>query len=461
MGDPGRAESDSMLAYEYLRDHRIESTGDGGTIRAAYLSTYPPRECGIATFCEDLLTSTLLAERGGEPMVVAMETTAGTRDYCWPVVTAVDEMIDEQYEAVAEYINESSADVVSIQHEFGIFGGVEAEGLFGFLRAINKPVVTTLHTVLPKPDVQTRGNLRRVARCSDRLVVMNALAIDILERDYGIRRGKVSLIHHGVLPPSLETREQAKDKLGLSGRRVLSTFGLVARGKGLEYAISALPEVLKRHPDACYLIVGQTHPGVRRTERESYREELTARVEDLGLKDSVLLVNRYVSKAEIIRYLAATDIYITPYLNPGQISSGTLAYALAAGTAVVSTPYLYARFLLGGSRGLLVDFRSSDSIARAVNHLLDHPDLRTDLQRRGRIYGQQMAWPVVGARYLQVFDAVVQDCVASRPLSVQLELALQSHFGGKVRHATTGSRPAAAAGSHAAADGLLRHRTAR
>ncbi len=415
-----------MLACEHMRDHHIEPAGDSALIRAAYLSTYPPRECGVATFCEDLVTSTLLGERAAEPVVVAMETAGHKRDYPWPVAALVDEMIAEEYRAAADRVNSSGTDVVSIQHEFGIFGGAEAGGLFLFLDRLEKPVVTTLHTVLPGPEAVIRDNLRKVADRSHRLVVMNGLAIDILERDYGIRRSKVSLIHHGVLPPSLETREQAKGKLGLSGRRVLSTFGLVARGKGLEYAISALPGVLKRHSDVCYVVVGQTHPGVRRVEQESYREELTALADDLGLRDSVRFVNRYVSKAEIVRYLAATDVYITPYLDPSQITSGTLAYAVAAGTAVVSTPYLYAKFLLGGARGLLVDFRSSEAIVRAVSHILDHPDLQMDLQRRGRIHGRQMAWPAVGARYLQVFAEVMRQ---SPPLpkraTAQLELALQ------------------------------------
>lgn len=451
-----------MLAYLDREEDHTRRADDDAAVRVAYLSTYPPRECGIATFCEDLVTSTLLGERAGEPVVVGMETAVGAREYSWPVAAVVDEMIDEEYEAAASYIDESRAEVVSIQHEFGIFGGAEAGGLFRFLHRLNKPVVTTLHTVLPEPEAVIRRNLRRVASQSDRLVVMNGFAVDILERDYGVDRTKVSLIHHGVLRPSLETREQAKEKLGLAGRRVLSTFGLVARGKGLEYAISALPGVLRRHPDVCYLIIGQTHPSVQRVEKERYREELMALVAELGLGDSVRFVNRYVSKSEIVRYLAATDVYITPYLEPSQITSGTLAYALAAGTAVVATPYLYARFLLGAGRGLLVEFRSSDSIARAVNSVLDSPDLQMDLQRRGRIYGQQMAWPAVGARYLRLFDEAVRErSRAPKPVSAQLTLRLHTPIQGMTHHATERSRPASPAGSLAAADGLLRHRPTR
>ncbi len=451
-----------MLAGTHHDSHNDDWSEDRSAIRAAYLSTYPPRECGIATFCEDLVTSTLLDERAGPPLVVAMETASQECDYGWPVALAVDDVADDEYEAAADYINESRVGVVSVQHEFGIFGGFRGTGIFRFLDRIEKPVVSTLHTVLPEPAREVRAHVKRIADRSERLVVMNGLAVGILDRDYGIDRRKISLIHHGGLPPSLETEEQAKARLGLSGRKVLSTFGLVARGKGLEYAISALPAIQKRHAEACYLIVGQTHPAVRRAEKESYREELTGIVEKLGLQDSVRFVNRYVSKSEIIRYLAATDIYITPYLNPSQITSGTLAYAMAAGRAVVSTPYLYARFLLGGNRGILVDFRSSDSIARAVNDILYYPDLKLEFERRARICGQQMLWPAVGARYVQMFDEVIQECApVAKPVHVQLELTLQSPIEGNARHAIGRNRPTSVAGSLAAADGLLRHRSAR
>jgi len=430
--------------------------------RVAYLSSYPPRECGIATFCEDLVTSTLLVSRAVEPSVIAMETNGRVRQYAWPVTAIVREDIEEEYELAADVINESQADVVSIQHEFGIFGGVESQRLFKFFDRIRKPVVTTLHTVLPRPGPAILENLREIGRRSKRLVIMNSLAAEILRDDYGIDSGKIALIHHGALPPSLEVMEKAKARLGLSGRRVMSTFGLVARGKGLEYAIRALPAVLKRHPELCYVIVGRTHPGVQRIERESYREELTRIVAECGVQDSVRFVNRYVSKAEVVCYLAATDLYITPYLSPDQITSGTLAYALAAGRCVISTPYLYARFLLAEGRGLLVDFRSDTSIAEAVNSVLDTPDLQAVLQRRARRYGQRMYWPAVAANYLKLFDDVARERTANaKRLSTDLQLSLPRYTEGKIRDDIEGSRPTAIAGSSAKADGLLRHHTAR
>ena len=451
-----------MPAHRYTTNRREAWPGRQGPTRVAYLSTYPPRECGIATFCEDLVTATLLGDNAGEPIVVAMESGNQEREYPWPVALRVDDDREEQYAMAADFINESSVDLVSVQHEFGISGGIEGRGLFRFFERLQIPVVTTLHTVLPEPEERLRANVQALARHSQRLVVMNGLAIDILNRDYDIDRRKIALIHHGALPPSLESREQAKARLGLSGRKVISTFGLVARGKGLQYAIRALPHILSRHPDVCYLIVGQTHPGVQRVEKESYREELLQLVDDHGLHDSVRFVNRYVSKSEIVRYLGATDIYITPYLNPQQITSGTLAYALAAGTAIVSTPYLYARFLLDDDRGILVSFRSESDIAQAVGNLLDHPQIQLSLERRCRLYGQQMFWPAVGAHYLDLFETVVRESARPNlPVHAQLQLTLTNPVERNVRHAIEQSRPAPVAGASAASDRLLRHRTAR
>jgi len=437
-------------------DHGTKRAGSGNDegLSTAYLSTYPPRECGIATFCEDLISSTVLSEGAGAPSVFAMESTDEPRDYACPVQGVVHELDEGQYEEAAGSINESRAACVSIQHEFGIFGGLHGRGLFRFLERIRKPVVTTLHTVIPAPEPDMRTNLRKLASRSQRLVVMNAYAVGILQRDYGIDRQKVSLVHHGALPPSLEGRSGAKERLNLTGRRVLSTFGLVARGKGLQYAIRALPDIVRRHPEVCYLIVGQTHPGVQRAEKESYREDLLNLVSDLHLNEHVRFVNRYVTKREIVRFLAATDIYVTPYLNPHQITSGTLAYALAAGTAVVSTPYLYARFLLGGRRGRLVDFRSPALIAETVNHMLEHPDETKALQHRARLYGQQMYWPAVGSRYLSLFRQAVREYgPLATALRTQLELGLSHTMERRTHdHDAPGSRPAALSRSLATAD---------
>ena len=384
-------------------------------VKVAYLSTYPPRECGIATFCEDLIHATGGDGAFPEAVVIAMEGGARYHRYSRPVVHVVDDRSEKDYQAAAEFINDSPADLVSIQHEFGIYGGVEGQGMYRFLSTIAKPVVTNLHTVLPEPDQKTRNMIRALAEKSERVMVMNPIASQILRRDYGVSLRKVAFINHGAPSPSTQPRAAIKQQLGLSGKKVMCTFGLVGAGKGLEYAIQALPRVLRRHPDLVYLIVGQTHPGAIRDGVDDYREALTRMITELGVEDSVRFVNHYLTKDEIISYLAASDIYITPYLNPHQICSGTLTYAVAAGRAIISTPYLHARFLLGGGRGLLVDFASAESISEAVAHVLAAPELQTQLESRTRAYGQRLLWTEVGARYRGLLREVFSQRPRPRP----------------------------------------------
>jgi glycosyltransferase involved in cell wall biosynthesis len=436
-----------MLSERRYVNQRESGPGEADALRVAYVSTYPPRECGLATFCEDLISATMVAGAAGEPMVVAMESGPHRRDYRWPVFLIVEESRESQYEAAADFLNDSWAEVVSVQHEFGIFGGLQGRGLRCFLDRLRKPAVITLHTVIPEPEPHVRSMVRHLAEHSYRMVVMNELAIDVLCADYGIERDRIALIHHGGVPPSLESREDAKARLGLAGRRVLSTFGLVGRGKGLEYVLAALPEIRRRHPDVCYLIVGQTHPGVQRVEKESYREELVRLVGDLDVQDSVRFVNRYVCKSDIVGYLAATDVYVTPYLNPQQATSGTLAYAVTAGKAIVSTPYAYARFLLREAGGLLVEFRSEGAIAAAVNRILDRPDVQSTLERRSRIYGERMLWPAVGGEYLSLLrEAVGEHRVpAVSRTYVQRQLSLPLKVERERYHGVQRDRPTAVA----------------
>ncbi|MBN1458981.1 MAG: glycosyltransferase family 4 protein [Armatimonadetes bacterium] len=385
-------------------------------VKVAYLSTYPPRECGIATFCEDLIRATGGDGAFPDPAVIAMEGGARYHRYSRPVVHVVDDRSEQDYQTAAEFINDSSADVVSIQHEFGIYGGAEGRGLYRFLSTISKPVVTNLHTVVPQPNQMIGDMVRALAEKSERVMVMNPIAGQILSRDYGVSLKKVSFINHGAPSPSTEPREASKQRLGVGGKTVMCTFGLVGAGKGLEYAIQALPHVLRRHPELVYLIVGETHPGAIHHGVDEYRESLTRLIGELGVEDSVRFVNRYLTKDEIVSYLTASDIYITPYINPHQICSGTLAYAVAAGKAIISTAYLHARFLLGGERGLLVDFASPASIAEAARRILDAPELQADLERKTRAYGRRLLWGEVGARYRSLLREVVGRPRLKRPV---------------------------------------------
>ena len=397
------------MALQFDTFAQQRSRGRSKGLQVAYVSSYPPRECGIATFCQDLVLSTRGCDGAGEPMVVAMEHAAGRQSYDAPVAFTVDDRNLGDYLAAARFLNDSPAEMVCLQHEFGIYGGFEERSMHAFLRLLNKPLVSILHTVIPDPGAAPRALTKELAWHSDRLVVMNSLAKDILARDYGISPLKVELIHHGAPYFPQSKKETAKQELGLGGRRILSTFGLISRGKGLEYVLEALPAIIAQHPEVLYLMIGKTHPGVVLHEKESYRDELNRRIEELGLGGHVAYVNRYLTKAEIIQYLSATDIYVTPYLNPNQITSGTLAYAMAAGKAIISTPYLYARYLLDEGRGLLVDFADGADLGRAVNHVLGDPVLQKQLEEAAHFYGQGMLWTVVGRQYIDLFHQVLAE----------------------------------------------------
>jgi len=410
------------------------SRGQAEGLCVAYVSTYPPRECGIATFCQDLVMAIKGCEGAGEPMVVAMEREGPRHCYQRPVGFLVEDRNPVDYEAAARFINDSPAALVCLQHEFGIYGGTQCRCLYAFLRRLERPLVATLHTVIPEPALVLRAMLRELGWRAERLVVMNRFARDILAQDYDISPRKVSIIHHGAPDFSRRDQQEAKARLGLEGKRVLSTFGLVSRGKGIEYVLEALAAIVSRHPEVCYLIIGKTHPGVQGEEKESYREELACRLQRLGLDGHAKFVNRYLTKEEIIDYLAATDIYITPYLNPHQITSGTLAYAVAAGKAIVSTPYLYARFLLEGGRGLLVDFRDRVGLAAALNRLLEEPMLQQSLENLTHAYGRDLIWPAVGQQYLSLFRQVLaQQEPAALPARVP-SLATLGLKEGRIHH---------------------------
>ncbi|MGH7706987.1 MAG: glycosyltransferase family 4 protein [Vulcanimicrobiaceae bacterium] len=393
---------------------RFSSMLSGSETSALFLGSFPPRECGIATFTKDVVDSYNLAF-GATADVIAIDEPGGeTRDYPREVVARLSRNDRASYRRVAQFINAHPSPLLNVQHEYGLFGGVDGEWFLDLLDAIDKPVVVSLHTVLPEPTSDHRLIARTICDRATAIVVLSQTGKDILVATYGVDEAKIRVIHHGVPDVPFAGTEIAKIAAGLGDRPIVSTFGLISRGKGLEYAIEAMHTVVKRHPTARYVILGGTHPEVRRREGESYRESLVAKVDELGLRSNVVLVDHYLPFDELISYLSATDIYLTPYLNPAQIVSGTLAYAVGCGKAIVSTPYLYARELLAHERGLLAGFRDAAGLARAIGALLDDPSRRRAIERRAYRFGRQMTWPRVADAYGRLFTELTPRLFESR-----------------------------------------------
>jgi polysaccharide biosynthesis protein PslF len=376
---------------------------DSNVLRIAYLSTYPPRECGIANFTKDLVDAT--CELGGiKPSIIAVNEKNAIYDYDRRVKWTIDRDDAEDYVKAADYVNSSNIQLVVVQHEFGLFGGDYGEYLNFFLENVKKPVIVTLHTVQPNFDQKALEVLKSVVERSTSIVVIAHAAVVMLKQQ-GIPYKKCVVIPHGC--PSIDSTDNKsiKESLGLKGRLVASTFGLISSGKGIEYAIQALPEVVKKDPRIIYLIIGETHPEVRKHEGEKYRNELMRLVSELGLEEHVRFTNRFLTKRELIKYLQATDIYLTPYISPNQISSGTLIYALGAGKAVVSTPYYHAQEVLANGRGILCEFKDFTSITDGIIRLLDR-NFRNQIQKRAYKYSRRFLWKNVAKKYLELIEDV-------------------------------------------------------
>jgi polysaccharide biosynthesis protein PslF len=371
--------------------------------RIGFFSTYPPRECGIATFTRDLIDA--MCELGElTPYVIAINEKGAIYDYDRRVKWKIDRDDIEDYIKAAEYVNSSNIQVLVVQHEFGLYGGEYGEYIKFFLEKVKKPVIATLHTVQPNFDTKAIEVLKYIANKSESIIVIAHAAIRML-KNQGLSCKKCVVIPHGCPNIEFTDGESVKESLGLKGRLVASTFGLISSGKGIEYAIEALPEVIKKEPRIIYLIVGETHPEVRKHQGEQYRNELMRLSSELGLKEHVRFTNRFLTKRELIKYLQATDIYLTPYISPNQISSGTLIYALGAGKAVVSTPYYHAQEVLANGRGILCKFQDSASIAAGINQLLDET-FRNEIQKRVYKYSRQFLWKNVAKKYINLIKAV-------------------------------------------------------
>src|SRR5881409_1808508 len=380
-------------------------------MRIAFVASAVPRRCGIATFTADLTAAVKAADPAVRCVAAAIDEPNTARAYGPDVRWRIKQGDKESYRTAARAINESSVDAVNLQHEFGLYGmwrdGVYEDHCVPFLEALHKPVITTLHTVLPEPEPQIREVVRRIAEHSTSVVVMAETAARLLADVYGISQRPV-VIQHGMPAIVPRGRHRLKRQLGMDHRTIVSTFGLVDPRKGLEYMIAAMPQIAARHPNTLYLIVGQTHPELLRKDGERYRNELVAKIESSGMAEHVRFVNQYLRQREIVDYLLATDVYVTPYLDLNQITSGTLAYALGAGKEIYSTRYLHAAEALADASGLLVETRDPEGLAHAVLAILDEPALKRELEQRAYEYGKEMAWPNVGRRVLALMREVLE-----------------------------------------------------
>jgi len=383
-------------------------------MKFAYIGTYPPRECGIGTFTMNLYNSMVMNKEtindSTEGFIVAMNDIEQTYDYPEEVKLTIRQEHQRDYLEAVKFVNLSGADICILEHEFGIFGGQNGIYILPFLHRLEIPLIVTLHTIVKSPSYNEKAVLQEICKMAHKVVVMSHKAIKFLTSIYNVDESKIEYIEHGV-PDIQFNQHQSKKEFNLENKKFLLTFGFISRNKGIETVIKALPKVIEKHPEVLYLVLGKTHPNVLRHSGEEYRIYLQRLVKNLKLENHVFFLNEFVNQKELFKYLSASDIYITPYLNEAQITSGTLSYATGVGSAVISTPYWHASELLADGRGRLFNFNDSDELSTILTDLLDNPEVLKDLRKKAYDYGRTITWPRSGVKYV----ALAKKILASKP----------------------------------------------
>jgi len=394
--------------------------------RVAVIGNYLPRHCGIATFTTDLCTA-IAAEYGtARLMALPVNDTEEGYDYPPRVRWSLAQDDVKSYQDAAEFLNFNNIDMVCLQHEYGIFGGPAGSHILHLLRGLKMPLVTTLHTVLREPDPSQMRVMEEIAELSDRLIVMSQLSSQFLQEIFKVPGSKIDMVPHGVPDLPFLDPNFYKDRFGVEGKAVLLTFGLLSPNKGIENVIQALPQILSRHKHVVYIVAGATHPHIFRREGDKYRESLQSLAKKMGVESQVIFHNRFVSPEEMVEFIGAADIYITPYRHEAQVVSGTLAYALGAGKAIISTPYWHAIELLDDRRGALVPFENPDAIAQKTVELLDTPAIRHAMRKRAYLFAREMVWKRVAQGYMESFARVRGDRMVNPRVQSSARIAHKS-----------------------------------
>lgn len=374
-----------------------------GHKKIGVIGTYLPRQCGIATFTTDLSKAIRSELREDNLLInIAMNDREEGYDYPSEVKLTIQEGDREEYIKVAQYLNKNEYRAIIIQHEYGIYGGEDGEYIIDLMKRLEMPVLTNLHTVLENPSSGQRKVMNSLVKYSEKLLVMSIKAFDILARVYEVPQEMIAFVPHGIPDTSFEEQGTYNDIIGLEGKEIILTFGLLSPGKGLEVMIEAMPAIVKKNPNAVYLILGKTHPHILEKTGDAYRENLKKQIRSLNLEENVIFHDKFVESETLIRYIKTSTLYSIPYLKKEQITSGTLSCAIGSGAAVVSTPFWHAEELLAEGRGVLVPFRDSESLAREINMLLRDSERRQDMRKKAYDYSRSMIWSEVAKNYLKI-----------------------------------------------------------